>query len=524
MKKVFVVLLAVLIAAGMVLGGCAGTATTTSPASTTAAQVKVSTPQSGGVLRILATAEVTAFGVPWTLVGPQLKWVFPAIESLLTFDEEGRVIGALAAGYEIAADGKYIQFNLRKGVKFHDGTDCDAQAIKWNLEHYKAGKPTAVPNWQSVEIINDQTIRLNLSKITNEILSQFTGEIGAIISPSAFEKNGLEWAKYNAIGTGPFKFKSFVPLTSLEFERFDNYWGNKAYLDGIKYSFIADPMTASMALQVGDGDVLILEALQVMGPDLEAKGFKIELAKVGIFVLSPDSKSPSSPFADKRVREALEYAIDRESIAKTLGKGYLEAVYQASPPWTIGYIPDLKGRMYDQVKAKQLLTEAGYPNGFKTFITLQETQDRNPLLSVQANLKSVGIDAELNIVTPAKYNDFWQGKGGNVGLLYVNQGSPTGNTSSFLNSYYGKTSARVPDLLRPAKLMEVASQGILALDFNSQKASAQEVTRLIFDDAVVIPCWSFVNGYVKTTKVNDTNFGKFPSASFWTYGKAWLSK
>jgi ABC-type transport system substrate-binding protein len=425
----------------------------------------------------------------------------------------------------MASDRLSITFKLRKGVKFHDGTVFNAEAAKYNMDHWLAKGGSQVAGWKSIDIIDDYTIRLNLTDFKNTILSQLASSTGKMVSPTAIETNGKDWAEYHPVGTGPYEFKSFVRDTSLDMERFDGYWGAKPYLDVIKYIFIVDPMVGAMALQAGEAQVFMIDEVQDMGRDLEKKGYQIILSPLGMRALIPDSIHPDSPLADKRVREAVEYAIDKESIAKTLGQGYWRAYYQIAPDHAFGYVPELEaqGRKYDPTKAKQLLAEAGYPNGFKTFVITKELIGNNPLLAVQANLKAVGIDLELKVVSEASYQEYMF-KGWSNGFHYGDPSAVEPNFCAFLQRFYQTGCMWWPSLKKPAELDELINQALAAPDFESQKALCQEAVKVAFDDAMVIPCWSFIHGYAVDKTVHDTGFGEYASPAFWDYGKTWLSK
>ncbi len=457
------------------------------------------------------------------MVGPQTKWIFPVTQTLVNHDKEGKVIGELAEDWEIAPDGKSVTFYLRKGVKFHDGTDFNAEVAKWCLEQYWANKSPYTSSWESLEVIDTYTLRLNVTEYTNSLLTNLGGTPGIMYSRAAVEKNGIEWAKYNPVSTGPFKFVSWVRDTSMEFERFDDYWGDRPYLDRIKLVLVADPMTGAMALQAGEADIMILENVQVQGPDLEKKGYKVALGRVGLMLFVGDSKNPDSPFADQRVREAVEYAIDRQAISDALGKGYWEPCFQACPSWGYGYVPGFQGRQYNPAKAKQLLAEAGYPNGFKTRFITEDMFDDEPLLAAQANLSAVGIEADLEKVTHAKYNEYYY-KGWNNALFYSTQGLVTPNYAAFMDLFWGEFSLRYPSLYKPQKMLDSIAQAIKAIDYEDEVALSREATQIIYDEAVAIPLWTFVHGNAIAPYVHDTEWGEYKSPSYWNFHTTWKSK
>jgi peptide/nickel transport system substrate-binding protein len=292
--------------------------------------------------------------------------------------------------------------------------------------------------------------------------------------------------------------------------------------------FVADIMTAAMGLQAGHGEVLWMEQVQVMGPDLTKKGYNVALGPLGMFALIPDSTNPDSPLADKRVREAVEYAIDKGKIANTLGKGYWEPYYTVAPSNTIGYIPGFEGRQYNPTKAKELLTEAGYPNGFKTSLMTYQTGDLDPLLAAQADLKAVGIDMELNIVSMGKYMTAMF-NGWESGFFLGMFGHLDPNFSNYMQRYFSDYSTYFGGvgenamLDRPDNVKEGCEKAMLALTLEDQKAAINETVMAIYEDQTVIPLWTFSHAFATDPKFHDAYFGE-PCASYWNWYSSWLEK
>ena len=482
-------------------------------------------PQYGGILRIISYAPPLVFGYPAeSLAFSSAMAAVPCIEPLVSSDNSGQPYGVLAEDWKITPDGKSITFTLRKGVKFHDGTDFNAKAAKWNMDIMLAKGTDIAAKWTSIDVVDDYTIRLNFKEYQNTQLTGLEGRHGMMVSPTAVEKNGVEWAKFHPVGTGPFKLKNFVRDTSLEYERFDSHWGGRPYLDGIKFIYIVDSVTAQMAFQAGQGDVLQVQETGMSDvDDLVAKGYKPEKRAGAMMLLIPDSANRDSIFVDKRVRKAIEYAIDREKIAKTLGYGFWEPVNQPAASHHFGRI-DTKGRPYNPSKAKQLLAEAGYPNGFKTTIISSSTFARDPLVSIQSLLSEVGIDVKLDIVSSAKWNEHVH-KGWNNALLYVTQGATDTNYCAFLNRSYSSESIRYPSLAHPPGLDELVNRALRATDYKSQKSLSQEAVKVLVDNATVVPLWVGSAVYLLQKNVHDTGFYELGGAGFrWTTQKACMSK
>ena len=168
---------------------------------------------------------------------------------------KGLPVPWLATGWKIAKDLRSITFTLRKGVKFHDGTDFNAEAVKWNLDRYRTSTNTELKSVESVEVLDPFTVKLNLSKWSSTLIDNFTMHAGMMISPTSFQKNGADWAKTHPVGTGPFKLAYWQRDTSVKFEKFPGYWQKgKPYLDGVEWVIIADMVTRTMAFKKGEAE------------------------------------------------------------------------------------------------------------------------------------------------------------------------------------------------------------------------------------------------------------------------------
>jgi len=478
-------------------------------------------PQYGGTLKIIETVgPKTPFGWPPETVGEGSVAGKPAIESLLRQYYDGRFEPWLATAWKIAPDKSSITFTLRKGVKFHDGTDFNAEAVKFNLEAKKAAKMSGTEDWSSIDILDDYTVRINLLQYVNTALARFTAIYGAMVSPTAFKKNGIDWARWNPVGTGPFQFVGFERDVSAKYKRFEGYWQKgKPYLDGVEYLYIKDPMTQSATMEAKEAHVLNTEGGK-QAADLKTMGLDVFTPATGTVTLIPDSINTDSPLSNRKVREAVEYAIDKEAIAKAKSYGFWGASYQYPPPGTMAYIKDYQGRRYNPAKAKQLLREAGYPNGFKTKITPHFAVDRDVMVSIQSYLNKVGIAVELDFVDQGKFTDYRR-KGWKNGFLAM----PLGLYPNYLQSiqiYLLPTSLDFPSLKKPANIETMVKDALSTM--NAEPQRIQKVLKTYYDDATVIPIHATCRASVKQKNVHDTGhliFGVWPE---WAPDQAWISK
>ena len=247
------------------------------------------TPQYGGVLKIIDLAEgAQPIGAPWMVRGIDSKLQKPVVESFIRETVSGNYKPWLATSWKIDQANNTITLFLRKGVKFHDGTDFNAQAAKWTID--KAIEAKQVKGFLSADVVDDYTVRINVQKYQNNLLNLLASSMCNPVSPTAYEKNGEEWAKWHPVGTGPFKFVSFERGDKLTYTRWDGYWRKgEPYLDGIEYLFIRDPMTQQAAMRArGDERVDVLSITSgEQAAMMQAQGFNVIKMPVGPVSLIP---------------------------------------------------------------------------------------------------------------------------------------------------------------------------------------------------------------------------------------------
>ncbi len=393
-------------------------ATTSSPASSPAstspaASKPAAGPQYGGTLRYVgASGPGAPIGAPWLSNGGSTFGIQFAIEFLIKGKADATLSPGLATSWDVASDptNPSVTLHLAKGVKFQDGSDFNAAAVKWNMDKSMSPGSTTIgstTNWKSVEVVDDNTVRFNLKTFQNTAVNTFATSTGYIMSPTAYQKNGADWINYNMVGTGPFIQTDFQRDVHLNLKKNPNYREQgKPYLDGISYIFVPDALTSEALFKSGGADILQSPS-DLITSKFRALGNTIIASKVmGATSLWPDSANPDSPFSNPKVRQAAEYAIDKESLAKTFGYGNWVTAYQSNAPVSPAYDPNLVPRKYDVAKAKQLLSEAGYPNGFKTTLYLSAVAPalQDAAVAILAMWKAVGITADLQIPQAAAWS------------------------------------------------------------------------------------------------------------------------
>ena len=519
LRRVFNLGLALSLIGSMLILGHAGAAP--KPAST-------EKPQYGGVLKIIYRGGPVNMGYPGQAGSiADLTCNFPAVESLVRVDERGLPVPWLATGWKISPDLKSITFTLRKGVKFHDGADFNAEAVKYTFDMYRSSPLPELKQVTSIDVVDDYTVRFNLSQFQAQLLNTLaTTRAAWVLSPTAVKTQTKEWCMTHPVGTGPFKFKDFKRDVSLRFEKFDGYWQKgKPYLDGIEYIFIADQTTGLMAFKTGQAHVN-LSANARDASELQGMGkYDITQAPASVMACAGDSANPKSPFADIRVRRAVEHAIDREAIAKDMGYGFYRAVNQPFPPASWAYNPAVIGYPYNPQKSKELLAQAGYPNGFKTRIICETTYYQEMQVALQSYLSQVGIDAKIESVTSALYVQYLT-KGWDNALLSTNNipwniGMDPGQT--LLQRLSSKGSYNV-SVIYPNDYETKLSKANAEPDFEKRKVLLQELMKLAVDEyAMIIPIFQDHIVGVKYPEVHDSKIREIWTIQ-WNPADAWLSR
>jgi peptide/nickel transport system substrate-binding protein len=346
-----------------------------------------------------------------------------SLDMILTYDYLTRVdlnkqSGAwevkpgLAESWELP-DPQTVVMKLRKGVKFHDGTDFNADAVKWNLNrmmtHPKSAAKIATAAIDAVEVVDPNTIRLKLKSPSPTLfvnLSPEADNVGGMMSPTWAEKAGDQGIATGSVGTGPFKLDSYQPGNQVVYKKFDQYWKQGAdgkplpYMDEVVCKYQQDWNAALVAMRTGDFDLINgVAGRDVPTVEGDAK-LKIErLPWSATQYMIAFNARPGARFAGdnmKKVRQAVNYAIDREALAKALGAGIGDANYQHLVPGQIGFSDKVTQYKYDPDKAKQLLSEAGMPNGFEVTVDIiSRPEDQQNAQAYQQMLEKVGIKMQI---------------------------------------------------------------------------------------------------------------------------------
>ena len=522
MKKIVFLALAIILIASMALIGCNKASTTTTaappstttktttsapPASTTAAPTPTKTTvappednrlpnlgnlakpaggKTGGRLQLVTAGGILNLSDISQGAGPNdAGFAFPCVEPLLRLDGNQQLQPWLAEKFEIAADFSSITLNLRKGIKFHDGTPFNAAAVKWVLDTAIANTVyTQAHAFQSPVIVDDYTVKLNFvdgkwNWDSAKGLAYWWGML--MYSPTAAQTHDSDWLKTNVVGTGPFILKEYVRDQKCSYDANVDYWRGKPYLDGIDFNIIPDPTTQLLSYKSGELHVIGVQPKDV--DTLKAEGYSIIETQDAVpnNCLVPSSKDPNSPLSNIKVRQAVAYAIDQDALIQGITYNH------GSPSQQLFPLPPYKntsvtGYPYNPNMAKQLLQEAGFGTGLTIKITYSEFTVQELPVALKDMLAQVGITLELNKVSSLQTGDmiFTSGWDGYlISFTFPGKTIDPGFTAGMYITQFGWVS-----LDKPADIAAVINQAAVEPDNAKRTALYQQIDKMMTDQCV----------------------------------------
>jgi peptide/nickel transport system substrate-binding protein len=482
-------------------------------------------PQTGGIWKIMLKTSANAFGYPPRIIGPDRDFAPPFFDRLLSVGEDGKYKPGLALRWDTSADGKTITLNLRQGVTFHDGTPFNAQAVKSNIDNLIPPKATILNGITSVDVVDDYTVRLNLPSYNNLIFYHLAlNLVTYMYSPEALRKNGEDWATTHPVGTGPFMLKDFERNNSLTLIKNPNYWQKGLpYLDGIEMKFVSDPMTQMITFKAGQVHT-IYSASETAGAQLRDQGYPLMAAPAGPVLMSFDTKN-SEMLSKRKVREAIEYAIDKEAICKGPGQGIFKPLYQILAESSPDYNKACPPRKYDPAKAKKLLAEAGYPNGFSFKVFILDTAWKDGWVAAQSYLNAVGIKMEINYLNVSAFNLIRGGGKIEKGAASFHSYANSANSLFMLDTFWRTTSNVFQHVVKPAGIDQLIDQAKSTRDPAAVTKINRQILKLFYDDQTVVPLWQNNRIAVVDKSVQNTGWfinGQEEINQFGT--RTWLTK
>ncbi|MCK9216601.1 MAG: ABC transporter substrate-binding protein [Firmicutes bacterium] len=442
-------------------------------------------------------------------------------EPLIKSCSDGTLEPGLAESWDISDDGTEVVFHLRQGVKFHNGETMTADDVAFSLN-----RAIESPNLTSInsamdkaEIIDDGTVKLTLKYPFSAIESCVGHANMSIVNKKAVEDDPEKFER-NPVGTGPYYLADWKTGDKYVFESFKDYWKGEAEIKHLTFKIVLDGNTAIIALENGEIDILDAPPASERNRLVNNNDIQYhETEMSGSFYIAINNQR--SPLSDPKVRRAISYGIDKEAmmIAASDGVGAILDCFPAKAAF--GYPDDVKGNPHDPEKAKQLLTESGYPDGFDiSIITDTDPKYYKPSEVLQDSLKKIGINAELDVVDlnqtlirVRQERDFeLHIDGTSAPYLDCNYiyGFFHGDQIGKGQNYFGCDNKELNDLL---------DRGRVSQDSEERKTIYKRVCEIINEEAIAIPIYSGMQAVAATKDLKGVQPN--PMARYYIYDYSW---
>lgn len=458
MKKGLLVLLSALLAFSFALTGC-GSKETTQPSdqkTTESSGAVTQAPAAGGTFVFGRGGDSVALDPAIVTDGESLKVTKNIFDTLIDYEDTStKIQPALATEWKISDDGLTYTFTLRDGVTFHDGTPFNAEAVVFNFERwmdpkhefhtggdfeyyaamfsgYKGDEGHVI---KEVKAVDEHTVQFTLNRPQGPFLQNLAMSPFGIASPTAVKKFGDKFLE-NPVGTGPFVFQEWKRKDSITLVKNPNFW-MEGYpkLDKVIFKSIPDNTARFTALQSGE-----IDAMDGMNPDdadivKSSSDFQLILRpsmNVGYLGFNVNQEPLNNP----KVRVALSHAVNKEGLISAFYNGMAEPAKNPMPPSIWGYNDNIQDYPYDLEKAKQLLAEAGYPDGFKVeFWAMPVPRPYMPdgkkiAEAIAADLRKIGVETEIITMDWAQYLE--QTKQGKQGIFLLGWTGDNGDPDNFI--------------------------------------------------------------------------------------------
>lgn len=523
-KKGFLLMAALLLTVGTVAcssapessQGDSGSTTNSAaqPAAAPAANAGNETPKPGGILKLARAQDLSNLD-PIVPGDNMTIWAL-----LLMYDQLVRVTAdgndvepALATDWTISEDKKTYVFNLRKDVKFHDGSVMTSADVKFSLD--RARGEGSSWSWiytgiESVEVSGDNQVTIKTKTPYAPLLSSLALFSSSIVSEKAVKDQGKDFLSDKEFGTGPFKLANWQRGQKVELAKNADYWqAGKPYLDGVELVQVPEDTTRLFQLRAGDIDIasnVPFNAMAELQADSALTVMTPQVSRVDVININHTHE----PFNDVKIRQAINYAVDKDLIIKTvlMGNGEMATSYLPKMKY---FNDQLEGYKYDLEKAKKLMAESSKPQGFKTrlLIASGDETDRQIAVIVKDQLAALGIDVEIQMMeSGAAYEAVNQMNYDLATTYFSTDIIDPDELTSFEVVSTGGTDAYHTGYKNP-KVDELAEKARAELDETKRKEMYLEIQKLVSEDATFLflyykPATYAVQNYVKGFHVLST--------------------
>jgi len=470
--------------------------------------------KTGGSLVIAQGVDAVTLDSHLVVDAPTFTVTSHLFETLFEYTPDGKIVPHLAESYTVSSDNLVWTLKLRRGVKFHDGTPLDGEAVKFNLDRVlnpetKSTYRFLISRITKIEVVDPTTIRLTTEKPFAPMLAHLTHGAIAMQSPAAIQKHGKDYINFPT-GTGPFKFKEWVRGDRLVLVRNADYWGKKAFVNEVVFKPVPEGGARVALVETGAAHAIVRVPPRDAARLAASKDVEV-INTPSVRTIYIAFNQLKAPFTDLRVRQALNHAVNKESVVQHILAGVGRPSDAPISPGIFGYRPIMRYE-YDPAKAKRLLAEAGHPNGFKTELYCPSGRYLNDLQvceAVQAQLREVGVDAALKTMEWAAYLEITK-KGPEesvVPMFMLGWGTVTGDADYGLYALFHSSqwtpAGQARHFYKNPKVDELLDRGRNVAAPAAREAAYKEAMDLIMKDA----SWLFLHAESQLTAVRKSAKG-----------------
>jgi len=428
------------------------------------------------------------------------------------------VIPGVAEKWEVTPDGLTYTFHLKSGIKFSDGTPLDAKAVVWNVDRelnkenpqyiYNTGPVEGYEDFTfgdlaSYKALDDLTVQFVFKQPSAPFLNSMAMVWNGLVSPAAAAKFGKDYRNH-PLGSGPFVFREWRQRDQIILDANPDYWGGKPKVDHVIFKELPDAQAAVLALKRGEIQILGDVSSQTIAAIKADPSLEI-LTQPGLAVSGVALPVDTAPFNDKRVRQAVNYAVDKDAINKALFNGLAVPMTSPLPQAQWGFDPSIKGYPYDPEKAKALLKEAGVAEGTQVeLLTYNTPRGYNPAgpnlaVAIQGYLKKVGIQANVRQLEVGGYFQTVR-SGKYTGLAMEGWTGDNGDPDNFIGEMWGAANIPTVNWLRYKndELEGLLKDALKVADPAKRTEIYAKAQRIVVDDAP----WIFINSTLQIRAIS----------------------
>ncbi|ANE45192.1 ABC transporter substrate-binding protein [Paenibacillus swuensis] len=479
-----------------------GNAPKTETTAETGTEKEAAPAAAGGTLKIARLSDATSLDPHYITNIASASVIHRTVYEMLVQRDKNMEFQPMLAKEWKQLDDLTWEFKLRDDVKFHDGTPFNAVAVKATIARaLESPRAVVFKMVQEIKAVDDHTLQIVLKTPFSPLLSVLASHESSIMSPKAMETYGKELSLHPT-GTGPFKFESWTPGEEVVLAKHEGYWGEPVKLDKVVYMVVPEDTTRLAMVETGEADIAdgipVTEMARVEGAGVvdlyKSEAFGAEF--IGFNV-------KKKPFDNMKVRQAISHAIQREDIFQGVYNGAGKLANSTMGSKVFGYSDKLQPYPYDVTKAKALLAEAGFPNGFKAEYWTNDRKERIALAEVvQSQLKEIGVELEVKVMEYGAYLE--STAKGEQQMFMTGWGNATGDadynqSNMFLTESHG-TTGNVTFYSNP-EVDALIQEGRKETDPEKRKEIYHKAQEIELTEAAIIPIRNLQNNAAISKKV-----------------------